>query len=307
VLGFIIRRLVHAIPVLLGVSFLVFSMLHLVPGDPVLIMLQGSQASAEQVAQLRGELGLDQPFLVQYAHYLWNLLHGDLGMSYRKRIPVLELIMSQIGSTLQLTLAALVLAVTLGIGMGIVAAYNRDTLLDSLSMGFAVFGVTIPNYLLGLVLILVGSVWLGWFPATGQGGWKRLVLPALALGWGYAAIVARLVRQNLVEVWNQEYVLTARAKGLAERSILVRHALKNSMIPTVTIVGLQFGHMMASAVIIETLFARQGIGRLIVQAITAKDFPLIQGLVLVTALAYVVANIMVDVSYSFLDPRVRYE
>jgi peptide/nickel transport system permease protein len=306
VLAFIVRRLLHAVPVLLGVSFLVFSMLHLVPGDPVLIMLQGSQASAEQIAQLRGELGLDQPFLVQYAHYLWNLLHGDLGMSYRKRIPVLDLIMSQIGSTLQLTLAALVLAVTLGIGLGIVAAYNRDTILDSLSMGFAVFGVTIPNYLLGLVLILVGSVWLGWFPATGQGGWKRLVLPALALGWGYAAIVARLVRQNLVEVWNQEYILTARAKGLAERSILVRHALKNSMIPTVTIVGLQFGHMMASAVIIETLFARQGIGRLIVQAITAKDFPLIQGLVLVTALAYVVANIMVDISYSFLDPRVRY-
>jgi peptide/nickel transport system permease protein len=306
VLAFMVRRLLHAIPVLLGVSFLVFSMLHLVPGDPVLIMLQGSQASAEQITQLRGELGLDQPFLVQYGRYLWNLLHGDLGMSYRKRIPVLELIMSQAGSTLQLTLAALLLAVTLGVGLGIVAAYNRDTLLDSLSMGFAVFGVTIPNYLLGLVLILVGSVWLGWFPATGQGGWKRLVLPAVALGWGYAAIVARLVRQNLVEVWNQEYILTARAKGLAERYILVRHALKNSLIPTVTIVGLQFGHMIASAVIIETLFARQGIGRLIVQAITAKDFPLIQGLVLVTALAYVVANIMVDFSYSFLDPRVRY-
>jgi peptide/nickel transport system permease protein len=304
VLAFMVRRLLHAIPVLLGVSFLVFSMLHLVPGDPVLIMLQGSQA--EQITQLRGELGLDQPFLVQYGRYLWNLLHGDLGMSYRKRIPVLELIMSQAGSTLQLTLAALLLAVTLGVGLGIVAAYNRDTLLDSLSMGFAVFGVTIPNYLLGLVLILVGSVWLGWFPATGQGGWKRLVLPAVALGWGYAAIVARLVRQNLVEVWNQEYILTARAKGLAERYILVRHALKNSLIPTVTIVGLQFGHMIASAVIIETLFARQGIGRLIVQAITAKDFPLIQGLVLVTALAYVVANIMVDFSYSFLDPRVRY-
>ena len=305
--GFIMRRLLHAIPVLLGVSFLVFSMLHLVPGDPVLIMLQGSQASAEQVTALRQELGLDQPFLVQYGNYLWNLLHGDLGMSYRKRIPVTELILSQLGSTLQLTLAALTLAVTCGVGLGIVAAYNRDTVWDSLSMGFAVFGVTIPNYLLGLVLILVGSVWLGWFPATGQGGWKRLVLPALALGWGYAAIVARLVRQNLVEVWNQEYILTARAKGLGERSILVRHALKNSLIPTVTIIGLQFGHMMASAVIIETLFARQGIGRLIVQAITAKDFPLIQGLVLVTALAYVVANIMVDISYGFLDPRVRYE
>jgi peptide/nickel transport system permease protein len=292
---------------LLGVSFLVFSMLHLVPGDPVLIMLQGSQARAEQVTSLRHELGLDRPFLVQYGHYLWNVLHGDLGTSYRMRMPVRDIIMSQLGSTVQLTLAALTLAVVLGAALGVLAAYNWNTSVDSLSMGFAVFGVAIPNYLLALVLILVGSVWLGWFPATGQGGWKRLVLPAIALGYGYAAIIARLVRENLIEVWNQQYILTARAKGVTERRILVQHALKNALIPTVTIVGLQFGHMVASAVIIETVFARQGIGRLIVQAITAKDFPLIQGLVLVTATAYVLANILVDISYRWLDPRLRYD
>jgi peptide/nickel transport system permease protein len=305
-LAYITRRLLQAIPVLLGVSFLVFSMLYLVPGDPVLIMLQGSQASTAQIESLRSELGLDQPFLLQYGRYLWNLVHGDLGTSYRMRMPVLELILSQLGSTLQLTLASLALAVTLGIGLGVVAAYNRDSAVDSVSMGIAIFGVSVPNYLLALVLILVGAVWLGWFPATGQGGWRRLVLPALALGWGYAAIIARLVRQNLVEVWNQDYIRTARAKGATERTILMRHALKNSLIPTVTIVGLQFGHMIASAVIIETVFARQGIGRLIVQAISAKDFPLIQGLVMFTAAAYVLANIVVDVSYGFLDPRVRY-
>ena len=307
VLQYMSRRLLQAIPVLLGVSLVVFSMLHVVPGDPVLIMLQGSQATAEQVTTLRHQLGLDQPFLVQYGQYFWNLLHGDLGTSYRTRMPVLDLILSQFGSTLRLTFAALALAVGLGLSLGIVAAYNRDTGVDSVSMGIALFGVSVPNYLLALILILVFSVRLRWFPATGQGGWKRLVLPTIAMGWGYAAIIARLVRQNLVEVWHQDYILSARAKGLNERAILLRHALKNSLIPTVTIIGLQFGHMMASAVVIETVFARQGIGRLVVQAISAKDFPLIQGLVLFTALAYVLANILVDISYSYLDPRIRYE
>ena len=307
VLQYMSRRLLQAIPVLLGVSLVVFSMLHVVPGDPVLIMLQGSQATAEQVTVLRHQLGLDQPFLVQYGQYFWNLLHGDLGTSYRTRMPVLDLILSQFGSTLRLTLTALALAVGLGLSLGIVAAYNRDTGVDSVSMGIALFGVSVPNYLLALILILVFSVRLRWFPATGQGGWKRLVLPTIAMGWGYAAIIARLVRQNLVEVWHQDYILSARAKGLNERAILFRHALKNSLIPTVTIIGLQFGHMMASAVVIETVFARQGIGRLVVQAISAKDFPLIQGLVLFTALAYVLANILVDISYSYLDPRIRYE
>jgi len=307
VLQYVSRRLLQAIPVLLGVSFVVFSMLHLVPGDPVLIMLQGSQATSEQITSLRHQLGLDRPFLVQYGQYLWDLAHGDLGTSYRMRMPVLTLVASQFGSTLQLTLASLLLAVGLGLSLGIVAAYNRDTSVDSISMGISIFGVSVPNYLLALVLILFFSVRLGWFPATGQGGWKRLVLPAVAMGWGYAAIIARLVRQNLVEVWHQDYVLSARAKGLAERAILLRHALKNSLIPTVTIIGLQFGHMMASAVVIETVFARQGIGRLIVQAITAKDFPMVQGLVLFTASSYVLANILVDISYGYLDPRIRYE
>lgn len=306
-LKYVARRLLQAIPVLLGVSFVVFSMLHLVPGDPVLIMLQGSQATSEQVATLRHQLGLDQPFLLQYGNYLWDLMHGDLGTSYRMRMPVSTLILSQFGSTLQLTFTALFLAVVLGLSLGILAAYKRDTVLDSISMGISIFGISIPNYLLALVLILVFAVRLGWFPATGQGGWKRLVLPAVAMGWGYSAIIARLVRQNLVEVWHQDYVRSARAKGLTERSIMFGHALKNSLIPTVTIIGLQFGHMMASAVVIETVFARQGIGRLIVQAITAKDFPLIQGLVLFTASAYVLGNIVVDISYGYLDPRIRYE
>lgn len=302
-----IRRLLQAIPVLLGVSFVVFSMLHVVPGDPVLIMLQGSQATAEQVTALRHQLGLDQPFLVQYGKYLWDLAHGDFGTSFQMRLPVLSLILSQFGSTLQLTFAALAISIGLGLSVGIIAAYNRDTILDSASMGISILGVSLPGYWVALFLIFFFAMRLGWFPATGQGGWRRLVLPAIAMGWGYSAIIARLVRQNLVEVWHQDYITTARAKGLMDRIILLRHALKNSLIPTVTIIGLQFGHIMASAVVIETVFARQGIGRLIVQAIMAKDFPLIQGLVLFTASAYVFANILVDISYSYLDPRVRYQ
>lgn len=304
--AFLLRRFLQSILTLVGVSIVVFLMLYLTPGDPVTIMLQGSNATPQQVTELRHQLGLDQPVYVRYLKYVGNALHGDLGRSYQSRQPVLKAIMQQLPATLQLTFAALFVAVAIGLIFGTIAAIRRDTWVDTISMNISLFGVSIPNFWLGMLLILLFSLHFKIFPAIGTGGIKHLVLPAIALGWGYAAIIARLVRHSLIEVMENEYIKTARAKGLAERTVIRRHALKNALIPVVTIVGLQFGHMLANAVIIESLFARQGIGRMIVSGILAKDFPLVQGLVLFAAAAYVIANLLVDVSYAFLDPRIRF-
>lgn len=303
---FLLRRLIQALLTLLGVSLLVFLMLYLTPGDPAKIMLQGSNATPEQLAALRHQLGLDQPIYVRYGDYLLDVLRGDLGTSFQTRQAVLSEILAQLPSTLQLTLAALFVAVAIGLIMGIVAAIRRDSWLDTLSMNISLFGVSIPNFWLGMLLILVFSLKLKLFPAIGSGGVRHLILPAIALGWGYAAIIARLVRHSLIEVMQNEYVKTARAKGLTERVVIGRHAVKNALIPVVTIVGLQFGHMLANAVVIESLFARQGIGRLIVTGILSKDFPMVQGVVLFAAAGYVLANLLVDISYAFLDPRIRF-
>jgi len=313
---FLLRRFLTAIPVLLGVSILVFSMLHLTPGDPVQLMLSGgggggsggSQgASAEAVEALRKELGFDRPIWEQYLTWMGNVLQGDLGRSIWSNQKVTEMIFAQIGSTIQLTLAGLGIAIILGIVLGIAAAMRPHSWFDTLTMGFASLGVSMPSFWLGLVLIYIFSLHFGWVPATGTGGVKRLILPAFTLGLEASAVIARLVRSSMLEIMRQEYITTARAKGLRETAVVTRHALRNAMIPVITIVGLQFGALLSGAVIIETVFARQGIGRLTITAINGKDFPLVQGIILLVASIYVVVNLLTDLLYGFLDPKIRYE
>jgi len=306
-LRFLVSRLVTSIPVLLGVSLAVFAMIHILPGDPATIMLQGSPATAQDIQNLRHQLGLDLPLYKQYGLYMSRVLQGDFGTSIHTRRAVIKEIAAVFPATLVLAIASMAVAIFLGIILGIIAALRQNTWLDTTTMGASLFGVSMPNFWVGLLLILVFSVWLKWFPATGIGGWQHLVLPAIALGTNFSAITARLVRSSLLEVLRQEYVLTARAKGLSERAVILRHALRNALIPVITIVGLQFGNLLGGAVVIETVFARQGFGRLAITAILAKDFPLIQGVVLFGAFTYVFVNILVDLSYALLDPRIKFE
>ena len=306
-LRYVRTRLLAALPVLLGVSILVFSMLHLLPGDPAQIILGEAVTSAQDLARLRRELGFDAPLHVQYARFLGRALSGDLGRSLQSRRPVLDEILAQLPSTVQLTLAGLALAVVVGVVLGVAAATHRGSWADTLCMLLALGGLSLPAFWLGLMLIFFFALQLGWLPATGQGGLARLVLPALTLGYGAAGVIARLVRSSMLEVLRIEYVTTARSKGLAERRVVYRHALRNALIPVITIVGLQFGALLGGTVVIETVFARQGIGRLLVGAILYKDFPLVQGIVLFTASAYVLVNLLVDLGYALTDPRIRYE
>jgi ABC-type dipeptide/oligopeptide/nickel transport system permease component len=296
-----------SIPVILGVSVLTFAILHLLPGDPVLVMLGETGGTPERVAQLRASLGLNDPLPVQYGHFLWNALHGDLGRSVRSNRPVLQEIWLQAPSTIELTLAGLGFATVFGILLGVLAAQHRDSWIDRFCVILSLLGVSMPSFWLGMLLIFLFSLRLGWLPATGQGGLQRLVLPALTLGVQALAVIALLTRSNMREVLAQEYVTTARAKGLGDRVLLTRHALKNALIPVITIVGLQFGALLGGAVVIENVFARQGMGRLAVEAILNRDFPVVQGVVLVAAITYVIVNLLVDISYALVDPRIRYD
>jgi ABC-type dipeptide/oligopeptide/nickel transport system permease component len=305
--NYIRMRLLIAIPVLWGVSTLVFSMMHLVPGDPVELMLSESGASTQNIARLRHQLGLDDPLYVQYGRFLFNALRGDLGFSIFNNRPVLDMILEQLPSTVQLAVAAMSIATIVGFVLGILAAVRANTWVDYVSMVLALVGVSMPSFWLGLLAIFLFSLRLGWLPATGQGGVQRLILPASVLGFGVAATIARLVRSSMVEVLYQDYIVTARAKGLAERAVIYGHALRNALIPVVTMMGLQFGRLLGGAVIVETVFARQGIGRLALEAVMWKDFPLVQGTVLFTAAIYVLVNLLVDICYAIVDPRIHYE
>ena len=291
--------------VVFGVSVLVFLMLHLVPGDPVSALVGDAPVSAAEMERLREQYGLNDPLYVQYGRFVANALQGDLGRSLRTRRPVMEEIGDQLPQTIELAVSAVIFAVILGVVLGVVAATHHQTWIDTVCTLASLLSVSMPSFWLGLMLIFTFALGLGWFPATGQGGPERLVLPAITLGWYAAAIITRLVRSSMLEVLRQEYVNTARAKGLRESLVIYRHALRNAMIPTVTMVGIQFGTLLGGAVIVETVFARQGLGRLIVTGILQKDFPIVQGAVLVTALVYVVANFLVDLTYAALDPRIR--
>jgi peptide/nickel transport system permease protein len=305
-LTYIRRRVLLTVPVVLGVSVVVFSIVHLLPGDPVLIILSGANATPEQVAEVRAQLRLDDPIPVQYLRFLRRAVAGDFGRSIFTRRPVIDEIADQLPSTLQLALTAILIATAVGLVLGITAAIRQDTWVDRAAMLLALGGVSMPSFWLGLVLILIFSLQLGWLPATGQGGVSRLILPAATIGLNYSAIIARLVRSSVLEVLGNNYITTARAKGLSEWLVVLKHAVANALIPVTTIIGVQLGNLLAGTIIVETVFSRQGMGRLAVTAVLDKDYPLIQGVVLVSALGYVLVNLLVDLSYSVLDPRIRH-
>ena len=305
-LTWILQRVLAVVPVLFGVTLAVFSMLFLVPGDPVKMMLAEFVTNPDQVAQMRAQLHLDEPVLKQYGRFVASAVRGDLGTSIRSRRPVTTEIGENVASTAQLAAAAMLVAIAVGVPLGLLAALSRNSWLDVASMGTALLGVSMPSFWLGLLLIFVFSLHLAWFPATGGGDLHHLVLPAITLGTIAAAIIARLTRSSMLEVLGQDYVRTARAKGLGGFSVVVRHALKNALIPVITIFGLQFGNLLAGAVIVETVFSRPGLGRLIVGGILNKDFPLVQGTVLFVATVYVLINVLVDFAYAYADPRIRF-
>ena len=304
-LNFIARRLLLAIPVLLGVSILVFLVLYLLPGDPAEILLFGSSPTPEQVEQLRQQLGLDQPLPTQFVHFLGRVLHGDLGQSYVTSQTVASEIWSNAGPTFVLAFAAIGVGLVIGVPVGIVSGVRPGSWWDRIGTAFVVLGTAVPFFWLAIVLILIFAFDLGWLPSLGTGPPQALVLPAVALGWNLAAVITRLLRNSLVDIYLQPYIRVARAKGLSGRAILVRHALKNALIPVVTILGLQFGNLVAGAVVIEVIFGRNGIGSYLVQAITAKDIPAVQGVVLFVAVLYIIVNLLVELVYGFLDPRIR--
>ncbi len=300
------RRLLTSVAVLFGASILTFSILHLVPGDPVAAILGRQAISGAQAEELRAQLGLDEPLAVQYVRYIQGALRGDLGQSIRSKQPVTTLIMQQLPSTLQLTTAAMLFAITVGLGFGILAAVKRQTWVDTAVTATAVSGISIPSFWLGMLLIFVFAVQLRWLPTTSTSGdWRGLILPAVTLGMAEAAVIARVTRSSLVDEFDKAYVSLARAKGLAERTVVRRHALPNALIPVVTVVALQIGFLLVGAIVVETVFARQGLGRLAVTAINNRDYPLVQGIVLIVATAYVTINTMADLAYAWLDPRIR--
>ena len=304
-LTYVAARVLACVPVLVGVTLAVFSLLFLIPGDPVKMMLAEFATTPEQVARMRAQLRLDDPIALQYGRFVWGAATGDLGTSIRSRRPVAQEIGENLGSTATLATASMAIAVVLGVSLGLVASLARNSWLDVGSMFVALLGVSMPSFWLGLLLILGFSLHLRWLPATGGGDLPHLVMPALTLGLIASAIIARLTRSSMLEVLGQEYVRTARAKGLGGWSVVVRHGLANALIPIVTIFGLQFGNLLAGAVIVETVFSRPGVGRLIVSGILNKDFPLVQGTILFVAAAYVLINLMVDLAYAVLDPRIR--
>jgi peptide/nickel transport system permease protein len=303
---YIVQRALQLIPILIGISVLTFLMLHLVPGDPVLIFAGDKPLTEERAAEIRHQLGLDRPIWVQYWDYATHSVRGDLGRGLRSQRPVLDSIMEVVPGTTELTLAALAIAAAAGVTLGVVAALMHGTWIDTATMAFAILGVSMPVFYLSLLMIFLFSFTLGWLPATGQGGLERLIMPATALGLISSAVLARLVRSGTLAVLRQEFIVTARAKGLAPRAVVWRHALKNALIPTITMLGLQLGALLGGAVVTETIFSRPGVGRLAVDAILARDFPLVQGTVLFAAVAYVLVNLLVDVSYAVVDPRIHY-
>ena len=309
---YIVRRLLLTVPTILGTSLLVFLILHLVPGDPASV-IAGPAAPADVVANIRTQLGLDQPILVQYWRYLSSALHGDLGRSILSRRQVSDEVAGAFLNTLELVIAARVWSLLIGIPIGVLAAARRRSIFDKLSMVTALLGLSLPIFWIGLMAMWLFAVKLGWFPISGRGGpmWtaaglQHLVLPALTLGGVQVPALARLTRSSLLEALNQDYVRTARAKGLAERLVVAKHALKNAMLPVVTVIGLQFAGLLGGAVVTETIFSWPGLGRLAVTAILTRDFPIVQGTILVSAVTFVTINLLTDFLYAVLDPRIKY-
>ena len=333
-LTYIIRRIVSLIPVLIGVSIIVFMFIHLIPGDPVLAIL-GERAAVENVERVRKQMGLDKPIWEQYFLYVGKVVQGDFGRSIRSNTPVMDEIRAKLPATAELALWAMIFAVLIGVPAGIISAARRNSIFDTVAMFVALIGVSMPVFWLGLMLAFVFSVWLGWLPFSGRldptitlvphtgfmvldslidGNWKalgnsmsHLILPSLALATIPLAIIARMTRSSLLEELTQDYIRTAKSKGLAERTVLFRHALKNAFLPVVTTIGLQVGALLSGAILTETIFSWPGIGRWLYGAIGARDYPIVQGVALLITFIYVSVNLLVDISYAFLDPRIRYQ
>jgi peptide/nickel transport system permease protein len=303
--GFVLRRVLIAIPVLVGISIVSFLIIHLIPGNPAQAMLFGSNPTPDQVAALEARLGLDQPLYVQYGRYIWGLLHGDLGTSFVTGRNVADELWSRAPDTFALSGAALLVAVLIGVPAGIMGGVAPGSIGDRIGRLVSVSGVAIPYFWLALILTLVFAVQLQWLPAVGSQGLTYLILPAVALGWGYAAVLTRLIRGRLIEEYHAEYVRTARAKGAGGSRVLFNHALRNSVIPTVTMLGLQIGNILTGAAVIEVIFGRPGLGSYLVNSIAAKNIPVVQGAVLFIGVAYVLINLVVDLAIGMIDPRTR--
>jgi len=301
---YIFKRILLLIPVLLGVSFLVFSIMSFTPGDPAQLIL-GESAPKTAVLALREEMGLNDPFLMQYGKFVLNAVQGDFGRSYTSGREVFGEIFQRFPNTLILAVIGVIIAILIGIPVGIISATKQYSITDSVSMIAALLGVAMPNFWLGLMLILFFSVGLGWLPSGGFGGWKSLILPSITLGTGAAAIITRMTRSSMLEVIRQDYIRTARAKGVTEKKVINKHALKNALIPVITVVGLQFGYLLGGAVLTETIYSWPGVGRMMVEAIRSKDTPVVLAAVLFLATTFSIVNLFVDILYGFVDPRVK--
>jgi len=311
---YVIRRLLALIPVALVVATVAFVLIHLSPGDPAAI-IAGPDAPAEDVAQIRRTLGLEQPLHMQLLRWYGRLVQGDLGQSIFLRKPVVDAILDRAEPTLLLTLCATFIAVLIGVPVGVLSARHHNTATDQTFMVFALLGISVPNFLLGLIFVLVFGVWLGWFPVAGysplEDGWlltaRSLVLPAFSLGLVQSALIARIARSSMLDVLREQFITTGRAKGLGERVVVYKHALRNALVPTVTVIGISFAVLISGAVVVETVFNIPGLGRLVVSAVSRRDYPVVQGVVLVIAGVYMLVNLLVDLSYLVIDPRVKYQ
>ena len=308
ILRYIVQRVILMIPVLIGISLLVFLLARFAPGDPVQVSL-GLDYTPEQAAQMRQELGLDQPLPIQYIRWLGNVVHGNLGRSIVMNESVRSIILQRLPTTAAIAFAAVIIALLMSVPLGVIAAIRKDSWIDNLMRVVAIIGASMPVFWLGILLLMFFSVRLHWFPAGGgvsEHGIKSLVLPSFALSLGFAALITRMVRSMMLEVLGDDYIRTARAKGLGVQAVYVRHALRNALIPVITVVGLQFGTILGGAVLTETIFNIPGLGRLLIEAASRRDYPLIQGTVLVTAFAFVCVNLLVDVLYVIVNPQIRY-
>lgn len=304
--NYLIKRLLSTIPVLIGISLLLFFMLRMLPGDPAQV-LAGQMATPQEIENIRHQLGLDRPIYEQYAVYMSHLVRFDLGRSARTQNPVIDEIWARLPNTLLLAVVAIVLACLFGIPAGIISAVRPYSWIDYLVTLSALFGISMPVFWLGLMLVVLFAVILHWLPAGGTGSWQHVILPAVTLASFVVAFIARMTRSTMLETLSQDFTTTARSKGLAEIVVIVKHALKNALIPIITVVGLQFGFLLGGAVLTETVFAWPGLGRLLYDSISARDYPMIQGTILIFGLLYILVNLVVDLIYAFVDPRIRYD
>jgi peptide/nickel transport system permease protein/oligopeptide transport system permease protein len=305
-LNYLIKRLISTIPVLIGISLLLFFMLRMLPGDPAQV-LAGQMATPEEIENIRHQLGLDRPIYEQYAVYMSRLVRFDLGRSARTQNPVIDEIWARLPNTLLLAVVAIALACLFGIPAGIISAVRPYSWIDYLVTMSALFGMSMPVFWLGLMLVVVFAVILKWLPAGGTGSWQHVILPSFTLAAFVVAFIARMTRSTMLETLSQDFTTTARSKGLKEQVVIVKHALKNALIPIITVVGLQFGSLLAGAVLTESVFAWPGLGRLLYDSISARDYPMIQGVILIFGLLYIFVNLVVDLIYAFVDPRIRYD